>query len=220
MEHKNTVKRDRLYVGELVVPYDYQLNDNGKVVVYTYESCRNILFSLDDDMATDVLYESPQYPVVNITNPTRYIDRGIVVKDAICLGELLKYFGYPEELTEENIKKIRATFFTGEFCLNNAKLFGYQEINAEDLTFYDENKQVITDPVLLEEKRATYRKLQEMGHRMVKHVGNGVLSSDYFNILDRKANNSIYDFVEGYVEHIDSFLPTTKEGHKRVLKKY
>ena len=85
MEHKNTIKRDRLYVGELVVPYDYQLNDNGTVVVYTYESCRNILFSLDDDMATDVLFESPQYPVVNITNPTRYIDRGIVVKDAICL---------------------------------------------------------------------------------------------------------------------------------------
>lgn len=220
MEHKSTVKRDRLYVGELVVPYDYQLNDNGTVVVYTYESCRNILFSLDDDMATDVLFESPQYPVVNITNPTRYIDRGIVVKDAICLDELLKYFGYSEELTEENIKKIRQTFFTGDFCLNNAKLFGYQEINAEDLTFYDENKQVITDPVLLEEKRATYRKLQEMGHCMVKHVGNGVLSSDYFNILDRKADNSIYDFVEGYVEHIDSFLPTTKEGHKRVLKKY
>ena len=220
MEHKSTVKRDRLYVGELVVPYDYQLNDNGTVVVYTYESCRNILFSLDDDMATDVLFESPQYPVVNITNPTRYIDRGIVVKDAICLDELLKYFGYPEELTEENIKKIRQTFFTGDFCLNNAKLFGYQEVNAEDITFYDENKQVITDPVLLEEKRATYRKLQEMGHRMVKHIGNGVLSSDYFNILDRKADNSIYDFVEGYVEHIDSFLPTTKEGHKRVLKKY
>ena len=91
---------------------------------------------------------------------------------------------------------------------------------AEDMTFYDENKQIITDPVLLEEKRASYRKLQEMGHRMVKHIGNGALSSDYFNILDKKADNSIYDFVEGYVEHIDSFLPTTKEGHKRVLKKY
>lgn len=220
MEHKSTVKRDRLYVGELVIPYEYHLKDNGKILVYAYELCRNILFSLDDDMATDVLFESPQYPVVNITNPTRYIDRGIVVKDAICLDELLKYFGYSEELTEEDIKQIRQTFFTGDFCLNNAKLFGYQEINAEDLTFYDENKQIITDPVLLEEKRATYRKLQEMGHRMVKHIGNGTLSSDYFNILDRKANNSIYDFVEGYVEHIDSFLPTTKEGHKRVLKKY
>ena len=81
MEHKNTVKRDRLYVGELVVSYDYQLNDNGKVVVYIYDTCRNILFSLDNDMATDVLYESPQYPVVNITNPTRYIDRRIVVKE-------------------------------------------------------------------------------------------------------------------------------------------
>lgn len=220
MEHKNTVKRDRLYVGELVVPYDYQLNDNGKVVVYIYDTCRNILFSLDDDMATDVLYESPQYPVVNITNPTRYIDRRIVVKDAICLDELLKYFGYPEELTEEDIKQIRQTFFTGDFCLNNAKLFGYQEINAEDMTFYDENKQIITDPVLLEEKRATYRKLQEMGHRMVKHIGNGALSSDYFNILDKKADNSIYDFVDGYVEHIDSFAPVKKEGHGRVLKKH
>lgn len=220
MEHKNTVKRDRLYVGELVVPYEYQLNDNGIIVVYTYDTCRNILFSLDDDMATDVLYESPQYPVVNITNPTKYIDRGIVVKDAICLDELLKYFGYPELLSKEDISKIRQTFFTGEFCLNNAKLFGYQEVNAEDITFYDANKQVITDPVLLEEKRATYRKLQEMGHRMVRYVGNGVLSSDYFNILDRKANNSLYDFMCGYVENVDSFAPVKKEGYGRVLRKY
>lgn len=220
MEHKNTVKRDRLYVGELVMPYEYQLNDNGIIVVYTYDTCRNILFSLNDDMATDVLYESPQYPVVNITNPTKYIDRGIVVKDAICLDELLKYFGYPELLSKEDISKIRQTFFTGEFCLNNAKLFGYQEVNAEDITFYDANKQVITDPVLLEEKRSSYRKLQEMGHRMVRYVGNGVLSSDYFNILDRKANNSLYDFMCGYVENVDSFAPTTKEGHKRVLRKY
>ena len=88
------------------------------------------------------------------------------------------------------------------------------------MTFYDENKQIITDPVLLEEKRASYRKLQEMGHRMVKHIGNGALSSDYFNILDKKADNSIYDFVDGYVEHIDSFAPVKKEGHGRVLKKH
>ena len=220
MEHKNTVKRDKLYVGELVIPYEYHLKDNGKILVYAYELCRNILFSLDDDMATDVLFEVPQYPIVNITDQSKCEIGKMAIKDAICLDELLKYFGYPEELTEENIKKIRATFFTGEFCLNNAKLFGYQEINAEDLTFYDENKQIITDPVLLEEKRAKYRKLQEMGHRMVKHIGNGTLSSEYYHLLDKKADNSIYAFVDGYVEHIDSFAPVKKEGYKRVLKKY
>ena len=34
MEHKNTVKRDRLYVGELVIPYEYRLKNDGKILVY------------------------------------------------------------------------------------------------------------------------------------------------------------------------------------------
>ena len=219
-EHINTIKRDKLYVGELVIPLEYQLKDNGEIVVYTYDNCRNILFSLDEnEMALDALYTSPNYPVVNITNPTKYIDSGMVIKDAICLDELLKYFGYPEELTKEDINKIRDIFFTGSFGLDNAKLFGYKEITAEDVCFYDSNKREITDPVLLEEKRENYRKMQQTGYRVVTYIGNGVLSSKYYHSLDSKANNSIYDYICGYVENIDSFAPTKKEGHKKVLKK-
>ena len=176
MEHKNTIKRDRLYVGELVIPYEYRLKNDGKILVYTYELCRNILFSLDGDMATDVLFEVPQYPIVNITDQSKCEIGKMAIKDAICLDELLKYFGYPEELTEEDIHKVRQTFFTGDFCLNHAELFGYKEIKIEDMQFYDENKQEITDPVFLEEKRAFYRSI---GYRMMVPAGNGVLSSEY-----------------------------------------
>lgn len=216
-EHINTIKRDKLYVGELVMPYEYQLKDNGKILVYSYESCRNILFSLDADMATDVLFEAPQYPIVNITDQTKCEIGKMAIKDAICLGELLKYFDYPEELTGKDIHKVRQTFFTGSFGLDNAELFGYKEVKIEDMTFYDKNKQEITDPVFLEEKRAMYRRL---GYRMIVPVGNGVLSSEYYELLDKKANNSYYDYLKGYVENIDSFAPIKKEGHRRVLKKY
>lgn len=195
MEHTSTIKRDRLYVGELVIPQEYQLNNNGKIVVSVYETCRNILFSLDDEMGTDVLYESPQYPVVNITNPPKYIDSKAVIKDAICLDELLKYFGYQEELTEKDLYKIRQTFFTGEFGLNNAKLFGYEEI---------------TDDVFS----------KGLGIRMVKYVGNGILSSEYYFLLDKKGNNSVEDYLRGYAENIDSFAPIKKEGLSRALRKY
>ena len=216
-EHTNTIKRDKLYVGELVIPHEYQLKDNGEIVVYTYDNCRNILFSLDEnEMASDVLYETPNYPVVNITNPTKYIDSDMVIKDAICLGELLKYFDYKEELTGKDIREVRQTFFTGSFGLNNAELFGYKEVKIEDIPFYDENKQEITDQAFLEEKRAMYRRL---GYRMIEYVGNEVLSSKYYSILDKKANNSYYDYLKGYVENIDSFAPTKKEKHKKVLKK-
>ena len=92
MEHKNTIKRDRLYVGELVIPYEYRLKNDGKILVYTYELCRNILFSLDGDMATDVLFEVPQYPIVNITDQSKCEIGKMAIKDAICLDELLKYF--------------------------------------------------------------------------------------------------------------------------------
>ena len=219
-EHTNTIKRDKLYVGELVIPHEYQLKDNGEIVVYTYDNCRNILFSLDEnEMASDVLYETPNYPVVNITNPTKYIDSDMVIKDAICLDELLKYFGYPEELTKEDINKIRDTFFTGSFGLDNAKLFGYHELNAEDITFYGSDKRMITNPVLLEGKRENFRRMQQMGYRMIEYVGNEILSPKYYSMLDKKANNSVYDYICGYVESIDSFAPTKKEGHKKVLKK-
>lgn len=217
MEHKNTIKRDKLYVGELVIPYEYRLKDNGKILVYTYESCRNILFSLDGDMATDVLFEVPQYPIVNITDQSKCEIGKMAIKDAICLDELLKYFGYPEELTEEDIHKVRQTFFTGDFGLNHAELFGYKEIKIEDIPFYDENKQEITDPVFLEEKRAFYRSI---GYRPIVPVGNGVLSSEYYHLLDKKANYSYYDYLNKYVESVDSFAPIKKEGHGRVLKKY
>ncbi len=217
MEHKNTIKRDKLYVGELVIPYEYRLKDNGDVLVYSYESCRNILFSLNNEMATDVLYESDEYPVINITRATRYFDSNMVIKDAICLDELLAYFNYPEDLTEEDIHRVRQTFFTGEFCLNNAELFGYKEVKVEDLPFYDENKQLITDSVFLAEKRAMY---QSLGYKIMQPFGNGILSSKYYEILDKKANNSYYDYLNGYVESIDSFAPVKKEGHGRILKKY
>ena len=217
MEHKNTIKRDKLYVGELVIPYEYRLKNDGKILVYTYELCRNILFSLDSDMATDVLFEVPQYPIVNITDQSKCEIGKMAIKDAICLDELLKYFGYPEELTEEDIHRVRQTFFTGEFCLNHAELFGYKEIKIEDIPFYDENKQEITDPIFLEEKRAFYRSI---GYRMMVPAGNGVLSSEYYHLLDKKANNSYYDYLNKYVESVDSFAPVKKEGHGRVLKKY
>ena len=61
-----------------------------------------------------------------------------------------------------------------------------------------------------------YRRL---GYRMIEYVGNEVLSSKYYSILDKKANNSYYDYLKGYVENIDSFAPTKKEKHKKVLKK-
>lgn len=215
------IKRDNMYVGELVMPFEYRTSDNDKLIVYTYEDYRNILFSLNENMeAYDVLYETPCYPIVNITDDSVCLDSKLVVKDAICLGELLKYFGYPDTLTVEDIYKIRSTFFTGEFCLNNASLFGYQELTAEDMTYYDGNKQIVTDPVLLEERRERFRKMQSSGHRMVKYVGNEVLSSEYFNSLDKKKDYDIYEYLCGYVETIDSFAPIKKEGHKRVLRKY
>ena len=168
-------------------------------------------------MATDVLFEVPQYPIVNITDQSKCEIGKMAIKDAICLDELLKYFDYPEELTEEDIHRVRQTFFTGDFGLNHAELFGYKEIKIEDMPFYDKNKQEITDPIFLEEKRAFYRSI---GYRMMVPAGNGVLSSEYYHLLDKKANNSYCDYLNKYVESVDSFAPVKKEGHGRVLKKH
>ena len=51
----------------------------------------------EDKLSNDLLYKTPNYPILNVTDDETCLNLGeksIVVKDAYNLAALLEYFGY------------------------------------------------------------------------------------------------------------------------------
>ena len=119
MESRNyTVCRDDIFVGSVVktdmvvrcesdIPFfDVQ---PGKLDTGAYKEYRSMLFVPDrNNFACDLLYNSPNYTALNVSDDAISLatpENSIVVKDWYNLEELLRYFGYPSELTYEDIVK-------------------------------------------------------------------------------------------------------------------
>lgn len=192
MENKKyVVCRDNIYVGEVVSLggiYRHEIDEDlfGKLSVGSWESYRSMLFVLNEDkLSNDLLYKSPNYPILNITDDETCLnleENSIVIKDACNLAALLEYFGYKEELTYEDIMKIRKTFFTGRFARDNCQLFGFRETMAEDLTFFIDGQEV-TDSSEIEKRRRQFRASQKAGHRMFSGVSESPLPREYWDIF-------------------------------------
>ncbi|MBQ9833855.1 MAG: hypothetical protein IJO33_01540 [Bacilli bacterium] len=100
---------------------------------FTYEDfVRTMLFVLDENKcANDLLYDSPHYPIFNISDDELCMQETISLKhDVFEMGRLLKHFDYPEQLGFFDIVKIKEFFF-GDFSLNNCNLFGIYETGPD-----------------------------------------------------------------------------------------
>ncbi len=115
--------------------------------------------------------------------------------------------------------KIRKTFFTGRFAKDNCQLFGWKEIMAEDVTFYT-NGEEVTNPRELECRRRQFRAEQQTGHRMFSGVSESPLPREYWDVLDKRGNNSLTDVIRGFDEKIDTFTPHKEEGPVKRLKRF
>ena len=73
------------------------------------------------------LYNSPHYPVFNISLNSDCLNSSISIDGIYQLGKVLKYFGYPEKLRYEDIVKIKQFFFNNQFIYDNSSLFGRKE---------------------------------------------------------------------------------------------
>lgn len=174
-----------------------------------------------ESLSNDLLYQSPSYPVLNVSDDELCLSIGenkIVIKDACNLNELLEYFGYKKELTYEDIIELRRTFFTGRFAKDNCELFGYKETMVDDVTFY-KNGEIVTDPKELERRRIEFISEQKAGHRMFSSNSEGILSHDYWEVLDRLGDNSIKDALL-WQEKMNSFTPHKEEGPIKKLSRY
>jgi len=229
---KYVVCRDNVYVGEVIATSriyrlkgerDFFRKKTGQLMTGAYNSYRSMLFVPDENnLANDLLYKTPNYPVLNLTDDETCLNLGeksIVINDACNLALLLQYFGYNEELTYEDIIKIRKTFFTGRFAKDHCELFGWKEITAEDLTFYSKGK-VVTNPIALKLARMNFRFEQMAGHRSFSGISESPLPREYYDILDDRGNNTLADILAGWATKTDTFAPHKNEGPIRKLTRF
>ena len=148
-----TIKRDEICVGEVIKPekveqypenhfgphFDGRATNKslgGQLYVPKYEFLRNMLYiQHEDDKPLDLLYESPKYPILNVSDKRLCLDCPIIVGDYWNLGMLLKAFGYPEDLNFEDIEDIPEHLFNLEFMKKECREFGWLETRSGGFKF-------------------------------------------------------------------------------------
>ena len=223
MENRNyKVKREDIYVGELIRTdrdsiYRYSEDDffdykKGQLYTSCWETYRSMLFVLTEEkLCEDLLYSSSHYPVLNITDIDIYLNSTSpkieIVKEAYNLSLLLEYFQFSEELTFEDIIRIRKTFFTGRFGMDHCELFGMKEFIPA--SFQPRKKGVlVTDKKQIYE---LYKKSVVLGsERQFGSVSSSILPHEFMDILDDRGR-------EYGVK--DPFAPSQKEQNVKRLKK-
>lgn len=222
---KYKVSRDNIYVGEVVRTdkiYHYA-GDTGQLDTGIWFSYRSMLFvPNEEELSNDLLYRSPSYPILNVTDDKTCLglgEKSIVIKDACNLAALLEYFGYNQDLTYEDIMRIRKTFFTGRFAKDNCELFGWKEFQPEDWTYYDENGDEITDPKKLKRRIAQEKRDQQAGHRSFFGISESVLPREYWDVLDKMGDNTLMDAIQWH-EKMNAFAPNKQEGPIKKLKRF
>lgn len=219
------VCRDNIFVGEVVRThniYRYE-GDTGfirvkprQLDVGSWFSYRTMLFVPNEKkLSNDLLYRSPSYPILNVTDDETCLGlegENVVIKDACNLAALLEYFGYDKDLTFKDIMRIRKTFFTGKFAMDNCELFGWKECKPEDSTYY-KNGVEVTNPRELKKIIARERRSRE---RTFTSVSEGVLPREYWDVLDKLGDNDLIDAIEWH-EKMDAFAPHKEEGRVKRL---
>lgn len=228
---KYEVNRNDIHVGQVVrtdrifryeEDTDFGSIKPGQLDTGSWFPYRSMLFVPNEEkLSNDLLYQSPSYPILNVTNDRTCLNLGgksIVIKDACNLAALLEYFGYNQNLTYEDIIKIRKTFFTGRFAQDNCELFGWKECQPEDWTYY-KNGDKVTDPKELKRRIAQAKRAQQAGHRSFFGISESVLPREYWNVLDKMGDNTLINAIEWH-EKINAFAPNKQEGPIKKLTRF
>lgn len=226
---KKMINRDNIYAG-ILMKYDkrvttFVVGTDGEEKTFVKDywiPCRTILFSVDEDhKAHDLLYETLPCPVDDISGPYFEVNSGDYrIYSPTSLSELLTYFEYPKELSENDIRMI-PRFFTTDFFRQCCHLFGYKELSVEDLLQYEsidfENN--IALAYYFEKK---YDKLRKKGLELyeLEDTDNTELPYDYFEKLRLLAGKPLRSCKYYDISKKDIFKPSLKkEGYKKKILK-
>lgn len=211
---KYKVKRNDIYIGE-VIKTRYIKRYTGDSNLYNIEpgqlyspnwySYRSILFVLTKNkMANDLLYNTDNYPILNITDDNVFynLENDIVIKDAYNLGDLLEYYCFDDYLSYTDIVDIRKTFFSGRFAKDHCELFGWKEIDYNQVREKGDLKSNFMN-----------------GNRIFICTPNNTLPRRYLEILDLRGDKTLKEAIEEG-EKMNAFKPNRKEGPVKKLKRF
>lgn len=173
----------------MLIPKEQLLYGNGSEVDGFK---RSMLFVLDEKKcANDLLYDSPHYPIFNISSNDLCLNASIGLCNYIYqMGEFLKVFDYGEYLTYDDIVEIKDKFF-GDFMIDNCELLGRYETEPQETSYetYD-----------MYGNHRTFNLKKE----------DSVLPECYFSMLWHTRS----------IKNNDAFIPNELEGPiKRLIKK-
>ena len=226
MAIEGVIKRDSVYVGQVAKVFD--INDLSAFIPY-----RSILFTLDDDdLSIDLLYDSPKYPILSVTDKY-YFDKlmknsdGIVViKDACNWDELLQRFNFSDELSLEDIIKIRKMMFNNKFLYDNCNEFGLmRQLPPSNVTHVDVVGMPKTHyPTLIKNKLSYFfdKMLKQEGFEMLctKIYSENYYMTKYWKAIRNLGDDQLIDFFhKGFDIKLDAFKPLKEEGPvKRLVR--
>lgn len=143
MKDRNyVISRDNVYAGRLLHAKGmYETYDHSRIYPMNFNICRSILFAINPDKtSSDLLYESGNYPVLNVTDNkvvkniiSTSKDGAFVIDNVVNIGKLLEFYRYDEKLTYHEILHARNNIFSYFFLVQNALDFGQY---YEALKFY------------------------------------------------------------------------------------
>lgn len=236
MSNLYSVKRDEICVGEVITNFDF-INGcslNGHPIVFgEYDKCRSMLFvPSSDGCADDLLYDSPRYPIHGMCSNDICKQSQFILKDVENIGQMLKYYGYGEELDFLDVHGIRTRYFNGKFPVAHCEDFGLMEVAEMTQTFYDAQGNVIDDPAIIKKHQKSIKLLQFLGLHTtfitdpilnefeVEEIEQMVLNPKFFEILRNYGDKGLLEVLKGLEERKNAFKPHKEEGPIRSLKKY
>ncbi|MBR1748343.1 MAG: hypothetical protein IJ743_00955 [Bacilli bacterium] len=120
MKSGKTIRRENIHIGLLFLTDELYVSKNSdnkeEYVLGNGKYLRSMLYTVDKDGFTkDLLYKSPQYPILGVTEDKHCITKKGEEKQIILqnwnLGLLLKTLGYQSILTSDDIVQIRKNVF-------------------------------------------------------------------------------------------------------------
>lgn len=227
MANGYVVRRENICVGKVITDFKIVRNENNTFEIGMHQKYRSMLFVRDRyNQAIDLLYNSPKYPIFSPDNIDAVKDAKIIIDGIANLEPLLYYFNYCDKISYLGAEGIRKRFFNGKFPIENYHYFGLRMVDPSEQTFYDSLGNPILDKNILEQLYKQTRRERKICRSQVFELDSVSPSANYcygighiFDALRMYGDNTLYDVLHGYEEHINAFKPHQEEGPIRSRKK-
>ena len=217
---KYKISRNLIYIGEVGRANGIYACENGesvrttlgKLCVGSWEHYRSMLFV---HMTNDLLYRSPSYPILNMSDNSHFSTQekfnGIIVKDAYPLAELLEAYEFDDLLTYDDVVDIRKTFFARNIASRHPELFGWKELTEKNINFpsYMTREEIKRAKQKLRQDRAE-------GGKTFCVDPESDIDPMYWKIADDRADQGLIDVILTG-QRINEFKPHKEEGNIKKL---